>query len=116
MGLLDDAIREHLELKRSHGADPHEVARAEHEALEPVFADHPDADIAEGQPAPPAGIETEAEAGAEDAVAEPAIGDFSTVGQETAEIDMRAVLAEDGEPPADAEPENQPGQERLSFE
>jgi hypothetical protein len=33
MGLLDDAIREHLELKRKHGADPDEVARQEHEAL-----------------------------------------------------------------------------------
>ncbi len=38
MGLLDDAIREHLELKRSHGADPGEVARAEREALGPVRA------------------------------------------------------------------------------
>ena len=26
MGLLDDAIREHLELKRRHGADPNEVS------------------------------------------------------------------------------------------
>jgi len=33
MGLLDDAIREHLELKRRHGADPDEVSRQEHEAL-----------------------------------------------------------------------------------
>ena len=33
MGLLDDAIREHLELKRQHGADPSEVARQEREAL-----------------------------------------------------------------------------------
>ena len=33
MGLLDDAIREHLELKRAHGADPTEVERQEHEAL-----------------------------------------------------------------------------------
>ena len=33
MGLLDDAIREHLELKRRHGADPTEVARQEREAL-----------------------------------------------------------------------------------
>ena len=33
MGLLDDAIREHLELKRKHGADPSEVARQEREAL-----------------------------------------------------------------------------------
>ncbi len=33
MGLLDDAIRDHLELKRRHGADPGEVARIENEAL-----------------------------------------------------------------------------------
>ena len=33
MGLLDDAIREHLELKRRHGADPEEVTRQEREAL-----------------------------------------------------------------------------------
>jgi hypothetical protein len=33
MGLLDDAIREHLELKRRHGADPDEISRQEREAL-----------------------------------------------------------------------------------
>src|SRR5215217_6899032 len=33
MGLLDDAIREHLELKRRRGADPDDVARQENEAL-----------------------------------------------------------------------------------
>ena len=33
MGLLDDAIREHLELKRRHGANPDEVSRQEREAL-----------------------------------------------------------------------------------
>ena len=33
MGLLDDAIREHLELKRRRGADPGEVERQEHEVL-----------------------------------------------------------------------------------
>jgi hypothetical protein len=36
MGLLDDAIKDHLELKRRHGADPGEVARLEHEALGPA--------------------------------------------------------------------------------
>jgi hypothetical protein len=36
MGLLDDAIREHLELKRRRGADPAEVAREQREALDPV--------------------------------------------------------------------------------
>jgi hypothetical protein len=33
MGLLDDAIREHLELKRLKGTDPGDLAREEREAL-----------------------------------------------------------------------------------
>jgi hypothetical protein len=36
MGLLDDAIKEHLELKRRRGADPTEIEREEREALGPV--------------------------------------------------------------------------------
>lgn len=36
MGLLDDAIREHLDLKRRAGADPNEIERLEREALGPV--------------------------------------------------------------------------------
>ena len=52
MGILDDAIREHLELKRSHGATEDEVRRKEAE----VF----------GQPRP----ETESAAPAEAAVDE----------------------------------------------
>jgi hypothetical protein len=36
MGLLDDAIREHLDLKRRRGADPAEIDRAERDALGPV--------------------------------------------------------------------------------
>ncbi len=36
MGLLDDAIREHLELKRRRGADTGEVTRQEQEALGPA--------------------------------------------------------------------------------
>lgn len=36
MGLLDDAIREHLELKRRRGADPAEIERLEQEALGPA--------------------------------------------------------------------------------
>jgi len=41
MGDLDDAIRDHLELKRRRGADPSEVARQEQEALAPVTRSHP---------------------------------------------------------------------------
>ena len=36
MGLLDDAIRQHLELKRQHGAPDDEIERAEQEALGPA--------------------------------------------------------------------------------
>jgi hypothetical protein len=36
MGLLDDAIREHLELKRRRGEDATDVARQEQEALGPA--------------------------------------------------------------------------------
>jgi hypothetical protein len=53
MGVLDDAIREHLELKRRHGASDEEVQREEAEALGPARRDFP-------QPAEPA-----AESGAE---------------------------------------------------
>ena len=69
MGLLDDAIREHLELKRRRGADAEEVTRQEQEALgapqRAEFADAapaaPPADVAEplepepepDEPAPP---------------------------------------------------------------
>ena len=47
MGLLDDAIREHLDLKRRRGADPSEVERAEREALGPVRRKSEPADVAE---------------------------------------------------------------------
>jgi hypothetical protein len=36
MGVLDDAIREHLELKRRHGTPEEELRRQEEEALGPV--------------------------------------------------------------------------------
>jgi hypothetical protein len=53
MGLLDDAIREHLDLKRRRGADPAEVERAEQEALGPVRRQpEPAEDIAFDQEGP----------------------------------------------------------------
>src|SRR5207342_3918986 len=43
MSILDDAIREHLELKRAHGADDAEVKRLEDEAFgPPQRPDEPD--------------------------------------------------------------------------
>jgi hypothetical protein len=51
MGLLDEAIREHLELKRRAGADAIEVARQEREALGPVVRGDPlMADVPANQP------------------------------------------------------------------
>jgi hypothetical protein len=50
MGILEDAIREHLDLKRSHGADAQEIARQEREALSPAVRE-PEA---AASPAPPA--------------------------------------------------------------
>jgi hypothetical protein len=41
VGLLDDAIREHLELKRRNGASDEELARKEAEALGPARRDFP---------------------------------------------------------------------------
>jgi hypothetical protein len=56
MGLLDEAIREHLELKRRAGADASEVARQEREALGPVVRGDPlTADLPPGQPVYQAG-------------------------------------------------------------
>src|SRR5215212_325726 len=39
MGILDDAIREHLELKRRHGVTEDELQRQEEEALGPARRD-----------------------------------------------------------------------------
>lgn len=58
MGILDDAIREHLELKRQHGAEPGDLARLEKEAFgpstrpgdEPSFASEADEEPGDEQP------------------------------------------------------------------
>jgi hypothetical protein len=123
MGLLDDAIRDHLELKRRRGADAGEVARAQREALDPVFpggampagtdpqagsqvaaADSPAAD---GVTAP-AGEDSPARPASEPPAADtPPGAEPSTVAQETVELDMESVLEEDRDPP---------GQDSLEWE
>jgi hypothetical protein len=116
MGLLDDAIREHLELKRLRGADPGEVAREQREALDPVPRDtraeqddHGEDDVrsaALGDDV--AGDDSENEVvsaageGDEHGAPPPEPGaTFSHVGQETAELDMRTVLGEESNAPRD---------------
>lgn len=74
MGLLDDAIREHLDLKRRRGADPNDIERAEREALGPVrrgpeiTGEEPSG---EEVPAPPPAPAAEAEAAYPPAEPEP---------------------------------------------
>jgi hypothetical protein len=80
MGLLDDAIREHLELKRLRGADAGQVAREEQEALGPVPRGNPASAVS---PSVPAGEGQ----GQDQAV--------SHAGQETTELDMTTVLSEE---------------------
>jgi hypothetical protein len=106
MGLLDDAIREHLELKRRRGADPSEVAQQQREALAPVGGardpswereDAPEAGLGEDEAladAPAAAVGDEHPTEAHEAVA-PGVDDATYVVQETAEIDMQTVLDSD---------------------
>lgn len=89
MGLLDDAIREHLELKRLRGADPSDVAREEDAALGPVHRrDEPDPDTSPEDQA----VATHPEEPLPQATDVPSPSDSST-GQETVEINMEAELA-----------------------
>lgn len=92
MGVLDEAIKDHLELKRRRGADPHQVALLEHEAFggEDEGADRPGM-------AQEAQTSRQHEPWAADATVSPASAGQSSrnarnVNQETMEIDMRALL------------------------
>jgi hypothetical protein len=91
MGSLDDAIREHLELKRLRGVAPTEVAHEEQEVFGSGHRGLDDAldeghDVHEGSVARADVTRTPSE------VASSGELDLSHVGQETAEIDMRSVL------------------------
>jgi hypothetical protein len=110
MGLLDDAIREHLELKRRRGADPGEVAREQREALDAVPR-NPTAQVEEGGLDRAAGerdAQGDAPLGAPGVAPVAAIPDEDNAAQagqaggteagdmaETAELDMGAVLGQD---------------------
>jgi hypothetical protein len=104
MGLLDEAIREHLDLKRRRGDDPADLARLEREALGPaVRQPEPSqaADETPGEPAP----ET-APPAAESAVDEmPAAPEEA--GQATAAFDPAQAFEDDhpaGAPPTEVAP------------
>jgi hypothetical protein len=102
MGLLDDAIREHLELKRRRGADPGEVAREQREALDvdekaaAAEADGSEVEVAVAAAAPAVTESTEAGDEPVRSADEPpsAQPDQAALG-ETAELDMTSVLGDE---------------------
>jgi hypothetical protein len=101
MGTLDDAIREHLELKKRSGAPDEEVERLEHEAFGPVRREAPAPAAAEPEDAPDPAAE-------EPAVAvpfEPADPEPEPVAPDpVAEAEVPAAPP-DPSPPATREPE-----------
>jgi hypothetical protein len=104
MGLLDDAIREHLDLKRRRGADPGEIEREEAEALGPVRRDAQAPGVATSpHPDEAPGLEDPGEAYAEDVHDEPR--DHPQLGeppvthdQPYAETDAESATPPHGEP------------------
>ena len=99
MGLLDDAIREHLELRRRHGADAALVAREENDALGNSGDAVGTADDAYGT------VGEEAHDHIDDS------GDDApgSVGQETVELDMADVLYADADDADDGGGDHKPG-------
>ena len=101
MGLLDEAIKEHLELKRRHGADPGEVARLEHEALGPARRDPAAAGpVVDGPDA--------AEAAAESAAQEPYFEDDAHGGHDEVPAEERLEAPIHNLEPEVVEPEPEP--------
>jgi hypothetical protein len=97
MGILDDAIREHLDLKRRAGADPTEIDRLEREALGPVRRvphDTPDSLIDEASPQAGYVLE-EDEFGLADSRAAPA---WSDAADEPVPFDHEPEVELDGSP------------------
>jgi hypothetical protein len=102
MGLLDDAIRQHLELKRQHGAPEDEVQRQEEEALGPVRRD-----VAPAEPSGGDGeVELESPDEAPDAEAAPEAHEEETeLFEPDAEPEEPVTVLEEPESEAVAEPE-----------
>lgn len=114
MGLLDDAIREHLDLMRRHGANEAEVARQEAEALGPVLREEGEAEESGSAPAetgPSLPYDRAAEAGL---TGEPDLPSFEWHGSSTAEPDVPSFISP--EPPRGAEPEPDGGELRANSE
>jgi hypothetical protein len=106
MGVLDEAIREHLELKRRHGASQDELARAEAEALGPARRE------VAGPPADHAGLE--AGAGGSGEAATELLEPPPDLAQPAAAVDEHAPAVDEHAPPI--EPPPPPVEPRPSVE
>lgn len=130
MGLLDDAIREHLELKRKHGASDEEISQKEAEALGPARRGFP---VQQAEPAEAADAPAVAEAPAEpeetpggpfDAAADPLEPPaFEPAAEEPTAVEpprYESPAVEEPPPvsddPAPPEPEPEPTDEHLTAE
>src|SRR3954471_12393150 len=113
MGLLDDAIREHLELKRSHGAPDDEIERAEQAAPGPARRDPaagagvppveeiPGDELPAGdhEPPPPPPPPVDDPVFADEYATEPAPADFDEPPLEPVAEDLDEPVAEDLDEP-----------------
>jgi hypothetical protein len=119
MGLLDDAIREHLELKRKHGANPEDVERQEKEALgqggpqaefaQPAAAEREPPPVAE-PPDPPQAAEPEPDPDPEPPAPEPPQAAEPPITEQPTETHPAPVY---GDPWLDDEPDEVPAEEAL---
>ncbi len=128
MGLLDDAIRDHLDLKRRRGADPGEVERDEREALGPVRRNPAPTELAEaeaagdGAPAPdgaPAYDQAGDEGWSHDSLQEPAGDAGATALYDEAPVQPPPELPAHGDAPprgVDDHPALEPLEEELYEE
>ena len=109
MGLLDEAIRQHLELKRQHGASDEEVQMQEQEALGPVRREPTPAAIAPDDAE--SAEETDLEEGYDEAPAEPVVEDEADdqPDDELVAADLPEPSHEAFEEPADPYAEPLPG-------
>ena len=121
MGILDDAIKEHLDLKRQHGADDSEVQKLEDEAFgpparpgEPDFPDTGEEQAtgeANGAPEAPT---AEPEAGSEDATTllepEPVPVPEPPSEEQPAEVELPSEAL-----PSEPEPEESPPSDTGAF-
>jgi hypothetical protein len=103
MGVLEDAIREHLDLKRKHGASDEELNEQEAEALGPARRDLPEGEADAEAEGAEAGHDEAAEHAAGTAVAE-------------AEAEVEAPPAEDEDPDFGAKAPEQKSPRDLDFD